>query len=407
VAPQDPIYLDNHATTRVDPRVVEAMAPFWSDDYGNAASAAHVYGWRAEEAVEQARAGLAAGLGADPREIVFTSGATESNNLALLGAADLHGERRDHVVTVATEHSSVLDPARALGKRGFEVSVLPVDAHGRLDPDEVSRALGPRTLLVSVMAANNEIGVLQDVAEIGARCREAEVLFHCDAVQAFGKVPVDVEHVDLLSLSAHKIYGPKGVGLLYVRRRAPRVRLAPRVLGGGHERGLRSGTLPVPLIVGFARAAELCLEEREAEARRLAALRDGLLARLREELEGVALNGDPERRLPANLNVAFEGVDADQLLVELSDVALSTGSACTSAVPGPSHVLAALGHSKARVRSSVRIGLGRFTTAEEVERAAGRIIESVQLLRSRDPRKSGAAPLPSAGSSSNEDAPID
>lgn len=407
MAPQAPIYLDNQATTRADPRVVDAMAPYWSEHYGNAASAGHAFGWRAEEAVERARDSLAAALGAEPREIVFTSGATEANNLALLGAADLHGARRDHVVSVATEHPSVLDPARALAARDFDVTLLPVDRDGRVDPDDVARALGPRTLLVSVMAANNEIGVLQDVAEIGARCREAGVLFHSDAAQAFGKVPLDLEHVDLLSVSGHKIYGPKGVGALYVRRRRPRVRLEPRVYGGGHERGLRSGTLPVPLIVGLARAAELCLEERDAEARRLAGLRDGMLERLRDALPGVELNGDSRRRLPGNLNVAFEGIDADQLLVELRDVAISTGSACSSAVPGPSHVLAALGHSKGRVKGSVRIGLGRFTSEEEIERATLRIIERVQLLRSRDPRKGGAVPLPSAGSSQTEDAPSD
>jgi cysteine desulfurase len=395
-----PIYLDNHATTRVDPRVVEAMAPYWSQDYGNAASHGHVLGWRAEEAVEQARESLASALGAEPREIVFTSGATEANNLALLGAAEAAPVGRNHLVSVATEHPSVLDPCRALEARGFELTILPVDADGRIEPEAVAASLRDSTRLVSVMAANNEIGVLQPVAEIGALCRERGVLFHTDAVQAFGKVPLDVDEADLLSISAHKIYGPKGVGALYVRARRPRVRLEPRVFGGGHERGLRSGTLPVPLIVGFAWAAELCLAEREAEAVRLAELRDRLLVRLRGSLEGVALNGDPRRRLPANLNLAFAGVDADQLLVELRGVALSTGSACSSATPGPSHVLTALGLPEERVRASLRMGLGRFTTLEEVDRAADQLVACVEHLRGAAPRKPAPAPLPSAGSKS-------
>ncbi len=377
-----PVYLDNHSTTRVDPRVVEAMAPFWTVDYGNAASHGHVFGWRAEEAVDQARARLAAALGGEAREIVFTSGATEANNLAVFGAAEARGRRRDQLVTVATEHPSVLDPCRALARRGFELTELPVDPDGLVDPDDVARAVGDRTLLVSVMTANNEIGVLQPLREIGALCRQRGALFHTDAVQAFGKVPVCVEEVDLLSLSAHKIHGPKGVGALWVRARRPRVRLEPRLHGGGHERGLRSGTLAVPLIVGLARAAELCLEEREAEAARLAGLRDALLARLMEALPGVALNGHPRQRLPGNLNVAFEGVDADQLLVELKDVALSTGSACSSATPGPSHVLAALGLCEARLKGSIRMGLGRFTTAEEIDYVAERLAAAVQLVRS-------------------------
>jgi cysteine desulfurase len=395
-----PIYLDNHATTRVDPRVVEAMAPYWGQDYGNAASHGHLLGWRADEAVEQARAKLAAALGAEPREIVFTSGATEANNLALLGAAEAAPAGRNHLVSVATEHPSVLDPCRALEARGFQVTILPVGADGRIEPDAVAASLRDSTRLVSVMAANNEIGVLQPVAEIGALCRKRGVLFHSDAAQAFGKVPLDVAEADLLSLSAHKIYGPKGVGALYVRARRPRVRLEPRLFGGGHERGLRSGTLPVPLIVGFARAAELCLAEREAEAVRLAGLRERMLARLQASLGGVALNGDAQRRLPANLNLAFEGVDADQLLVELRGVALSTGSACTSATPTPSHVLTALGLPPERVRGSLRMGLGRFTTREEVDAAAAQLVACVERLRSGAPRKPAPAPLPSAGSTS-------
>jgi len=393
-----PIYLDNHATTRVDPRVVEAMAPFWSEDYGNAASTSHVFGWRAEEAVELARERLAAALGARPRELVFTSGATEANNLAILGAAEANPER-DHLVTVATEHRAVLDPCRALAAVGREVTVLPVDGDGLVDPRAVADAITDRTLLVSVMAANNEIGVLQPLAEIGAACRERGVLFHSDAAQAFGKVPLDVETLglDLVSLSAHKMYGPKGVGALYVRRR-PRVRLEPRQHGGGHERGLRSGTLPVPLVVGFAGAAELCEAEREAEAVRLAGLRDRLWERLHREIPGVVRNGHPTRRLPGNLNVSFADVDGDRLLLAMSDVALSSGSACTSAHPEPSHVLTALGREESLVRASLRFGLGRFTTAEEVELVADRLAERVQALRSGDARREDAASLSSAAS---------
>jgi cysteine desulfurase len=391
-----PIYLDNHATTRTDPRVLECMAPWWSEDYGNAASRTHVFGWRAEEAVERARETLAGALGAEPREIVFTSGATESNNLALFGAAEAAAGRRDHVVSVATEHSAVLDPCRELERRGLRVSVLPVDGEGLVDPDAVRAAIGPRTLLVSVMAANNEIGVLQPIQAIGAVCRERGVYFHCDAAQAFGKIPLDVEsaRADLVSLSAHKLYGPKGVGALYVRARRPRVRLSARQHGGGHERGLRAGTLPVPLVVGFARAVELCLAEREEEARRLAALRDRLLSRVRGGLDGVVLNGHPVLRLPGNLNLSFEGVRGDELLLALKEVALSSGAACSSASPEPSHVLLALGRPEALVRASLRFGLGRFTTAEEIEFVGDRLIERVRELRASAPRNGARPPLP-------------
>ncbi len=359
------------------------MAPYWSRDFGNAASRTHRYGWRAEAAVELARERIAAALGAaDPREIVFTSGATESDNLALQGVLG----PGDHLVTVATEHAAVLDTARALTKRGVCLSVLPVDGDGRVDPADVAKAIEPRTRLVSVGAANGEIGTLQPLGEIARVCAERDVLFHSDAAQAVGKIPLDVEAlgIDLLSCSAHKLYGPKGVGALYVRRRrrsGARLSLEPMLHGGGQERGLRSGTPPVPLIVGFAEALALALAEREAEASRLAALRDRFFALLTSALPGVQRNGPAEGRLPGNLNVSFAGVEADALLSQLEDVALSTGSACSSARPEPSHVLAALGLAPERARSALRIGLGRGTAAADVERAAARI--TAEVLRSR------------------------
>jgi cysteine desulfurase len=371
--------------------VLEAMLPLLREDFGNAASHAHVYGWRAEAALEMAREELAAALGvADPAGIVFTSGATESNNLALKGVVEALAGRRDHVVSVATEHSAILDPCRHLAGRGVRLTLLPVDGSGLVDPAAVAAALTDRTALVSVMAANNEIGVLQPLAEIGRLCRERGVLFHSDAAQAFGKVPLEPEAlgVDLLSLSAHKLHGPKGVGALWVRRGRPRVPLVPQLHGGGHERGLRSGTVPVPLAVGFGRAARLAAEERETEAVRLRGLRDRLWARLRDALPGVHLNGHPERRLPGNLHVSFEGVAADPLLAELPGLALSTGSACTSARPEPSHVLRALGLPDERVRGGVRIGLGRFTSEAEIESAGEQLVTAVLRLRSAPPRVS-------------------
>ncbi len=379
-----PIYLDNHATTRVDPSVVDAMAPFWSDDYGNAASHSHVFGWRAEAAVEQARERLAAAIGADPREITWTSGATESNNLALLGvlrAARAKG--RDHVVTVETEHRAVLDPVSALEREGSRVTRLPVDAQGLVDPAAVEAVVDERTALVSVKLANNEIGVLQPLGAIGEICRVHGIPLHTDAAQALGKIPFDVDSlgVDLASFSAHKLYGPKGIGALYVRRRRPRQRIEPLLYGGGHERSLRSGTLPVPLVVGFGRAAELADLELEAEGARVGQLRQRLGDALGDALDGVRLNGHPERRLPGNLNLAFDGVAADALIVELRDVALSTGSACSSAEPEPSHVLRALGLPEERVRGSLRIGIGRFNTEAEIDWVSGALIEAVERLR--------------------------
>ncbi len=380
-----PIYLDNHATTRVDPRVIEAMLPFFGEDYGNAASRNHVFGWRAEAAVEIAREELAAAIGApDPREIIFTSGATESDNLAIKGATPQGG----HVVTAATEHPAVLDSCEELERRGVAVTVLPVDSKGIIDPEGVARAINERSALVSIMAANSEIGVLQPLAEIGRICRERGVLFHTDAAQAVGKIPLDVEvmGIDLLSISAHKLYGPKGIGALFARRRRPdgrRLRLLPQLHGGGHERGLRSGTLPVPLIVGFGSAVALCVAEMDVEAGRLLRLRGRMLERLSESLAGVFLNGHPERRLPGNLNLSFQGIEADALISDLKEVAVSTGSACSSAKPETSHVLRALGCDETRARSSIRVGLGRFTTAEEIEVATDALITAVAAQRAR------------------------
>jgi len=378
------IYLDHQSTTPVDARVVEAMLPYFDREFGNAASRTHAYGWRAEAAVEIAREAIARAIGArEPAEIVFTSGATESDNLAILGVARAaRGRGADHVVTVATEHRAVLEPCEALAREGFRVSVLGVDRDGLVDPAAIEAALTERTALVSVMAANNEIGVLQPIDAIAARCRARGVLFHSDAAQAVGKVPLDVatSGIDLLSLTAHKLYGPKGVGALYVRSGRPRLRIEPLLYGGGHERGLRPGTLPVPAIVGFGRAVELAMAERESEAARLVALRERLFERL-SRVGGVARNGHATARLAGNLNVAIEGIEADALVVALRDVALSTGSACSSADPAPSHVLRALGLSDAAVRASIRLGLGRGTTQAQVDAAAARICEEIAALR--------------------------
>jgi cysteine desulfurase len=388
------IYLDHHATTPTDPRVLEAMLPYFDREFGNAASRTHAYGWRAEAAVEVAREAIARAIGAgNPREIVFTSGATESNNLALLGVARAGRSRGEHVVTLATEHSSVLEPCEALVREGFAATVVPVDRDGRVDPAAVAAAITPRTLLVSSGWANGEVGTLQPIDAIARACRERGVLLHSDAAQALGKVPVDVAAgVDLLSLTAHKLYGPKGVGALWVRSGRPRVRIEPLCFGGGHENGLRPGTLPVASIVGFGRAVEIAVAEREVEAARLLALRERLLARLRDALAGVTVNGHPSERLPGNLNLGFEAIEADALLASLHDLALSTGSACSSARPEPSHVLVALGLPDPSVRSSVRIGLGRGTTAEQVDLAAERIVAEVRSQRAMRASAVRAAP---------------
>ena len=381
------IYLDYHATTPVDPRVLDAMLPFFGAKFGNAASSTHSFGWEAEGAVEVARRRIADLAGADAGEIVFTSGATESNNLALKGVVAASGVERAHLVTVATEHKAVLDSARALEGAGCRVTILAPRADGLVDLDELREAIGPETVLVSVMYANNEIGVLQPVRRIGAICREKNVLFHCDAVQAFGKLAVNVEadHIDLMSVSAHKMYGPKGVGALYVRRRNPRVRLTAQIDGGGHEGGMRSGTLNVPGIVGFGEACRLAAREMAEEYGRVGALRDRLKRRLEEGLDGVRVNGSMEHRLAGNLNVSFERVDGDALLVALPDLAVSTGSACNSHGGGGSHVLQAIGVPAEWAQSATRFGLGRFTTEEEVEYAAGRVVEVVRRLREQRP----------------------
>ena len=390
-----PVYLDYHATTPVDPRALDAMLPYFNTRFGNAASRSHAFGWEAEKAVDRAREQLAALVGASAGEIVFTSGATESNNLVLKGlAASLRG-RKDHIVTSVIEHKSVLDVCKQLQKDGWEVTYLPVSAEGRVDPDEVARAITDRTAVVSIMAANNEMGAVQPLAEIGALTRDRGVLLHSDASQAAGKIPLDVRTlgVDLLSFTGHKMYGPKGVGALYVRRRTPRIGLAPLFHGGGHERGIRSGTLNVPGIVGFGRAAEVNAAELPAESVRLAALRDRLFAGLSERLPGVGLNGPREGRLPHNLNVHFTGVEGESILMAIDDIALSSGSACSSGSIEPSYVLKALGLSDALALASVRFGLGRFTTEEEVDYAAEKVAKVIAQLRGRRSGARGARHL--------------
>lgn len=383
---QKPVYLDYQATTPLDPRVLEAMLPYFGPKFGNAASRSHAFGWEAEKAVDQARRQVAALVGAHAGEIIFTSGATESNNLALKGVLESCGISGNHIVTVATEHRAVLDPIRRLERLGAQVTVLPPQADGRVGPEQVRQALRPKTVLVSVMAANNEIGTVQPIGEIGALCRESGVLFHCDAAQAAGKILLQAEdqNIDLMSLSAHKIYGPKGIGALFVRRTA-QVRPTAQIDGGGHESGYRSGTLNVPGIVGFGAACQIAKAEMEIEAERVAQLRNRLQTRLLAELEGVHMNGSEEHRLAGNLNLSFRSVDAAALLMMLPDLALSTGSACSSANPEPSHVLKALGLSDEAARSSVRFGLGRFTTAQEVDFAATRVMEAVRQLRAQSP----------------------
>jgi cysteine desulfurase len=381
-----PIYLDYHATTPVDPRVLEAILPYFVEEFGNAASKSHVFGWRAEEAVEAAREEVARLVGGSAKEIVWTSGATESDNLAVKGAAQFYREKGKHLVTVKTEHKAVLDSMHALERQGFEVTFLDVEKDGRLDPARLRSALRKDTLLVSVMHANNETGVIHPIEEIGKITREAGVLFHCDAVQSVGKIPFDVDaaNVDLASLSAHKMYGPKGVGALYVRRK-PRVRLVAQMDGGGHERGFRSGTLNVPGIVGFGKAAELARAERDAEGARVLALRERLREGLAAQLDLLTVNGSLEHRLPGNLNVSFAYVEGEALMMAIKDVAVSSGSACTSASLEPSYVLRAMGVSEDLAHSSIRFGLGRFTTEEEIGYVTRLVVDKVKKLRDMSP----------------------
>jgi cysteine desulfurase len=382
-----PIYLDYHATTPVDPEVLKAMLPYFTDVFGNAASRNHEFGWTAEAAVEKARQQIAQLIGSHEKEVIFTSGATESNNIALLGVAEMYQEKGNHIITSPIEHKSILDTCHFLEKKGFQITYLPVDQYGRVSPDAVREAITPKTILVSVMAANNEIGTLNPIQEIGKVCKEKGVLFHSDAVQAAGKVRLNVEEmgVDLLSLTAHKIYGPKGVAMLYVRRRNPRVRLSPLIHGGGHERGMRSGTLNVPGIVGFGKAAELAQRYMQEETQRLRKLRDQLWEGIQEELDEVYLNGHPVERLPNSLNVSFAFVEGESLMMGMKELAVSSGSACTSASLEPSYVLKHIGVGEDLAHTSIRFGLGRFTTQEEVDFATRKVVETVKKLRDLSP----------------------
>jgi cysteine desulfurase len=383
-----PIYLDNHATTAVDPRVVNAMLPYFTEKFGNAASKNHVFGWEADAAVDTAREQVAKLIGASsPTEIVFTSGATESDNLAIKGIAEAYREKGNHIVTCVTEHKAVLDSCKVLQKRGFEVTYLPVQADGVIDLQRLKDALTDKTILISIMAANNEIGTIQPVSEIGRLAKQRGIVFHSDATQAVGKIPVDVNEtgIDLLSLTAHKVYGPKGSGALYVRCTNPRVRLIPMIDGGGHERGMRSGTLNVPGIVGLGKSCELAQIEMSAEGERITALRERLKAGIFERLEDVYINGDPIRRLPGNLNVSFAYIDGESLMMALKEIAVSTGSACTSASLEPSHVLKALGLEDSLAHASIRFGIGRFNTPDEIDYTVVRVTEEVRRLRDLSP----------------------
>jgi len=381
------IYMDHHSTTPVDPEVLESMLPYFTEDFGNAASRSHSFGWRASEAVECARERIASLIQSTPQEILFTSGATESDNLAIFGVAEFHSGKGKHVLTCRTEHPAVLDCCSQLAKRGFEITFLPVDSTGRVSPDDVREGIRSDTILVSLMAANNEVGTLHPVAEIGKIVKERGVLFHCDASQAVGKIPINVEEmgIDLMAFTAHKLYGPKGIGALYVRKKAPRVRLAAQIFGGGHERGMRSGTLNVPGIVGFGSACEIARRVMPEEASRLAALRDRLHERIAQDLEAVELNGHAKLRLPHNLNLSFAYVEGEALMLAMEGVALSSGSACTSASNEPSHVLKAMGVSDEKAHTSLRFGLGRFNTREEVDQVATQVVESVKRLREISP----------------------
>lgn len=382
-----PIYLDNNSTTPIDLRVVEAMMPYLTEKFGNAASRSHAYGWEGEEGVEQARAQVAALIGAHPKEIVFTSGATESINIAIKGAYEMYGEKGNHVITCVTEHKATLDSAKYIEKHGAQVTYLPVDSLGQIDLEALKKAITPKTILISLMHANNEMGTIHPVGEIGKIAKENGILFHVDAAQTAGKLPIDVNQmgIDILSISGHKLYGPKGIGALYVRRSNPRVRLAPVVHGGGHERGLRSGTLNVPAIVGLGKAAELAKAEMASETQRLLALRDRLHRGITQELDEVYLNGHPTDRLPNNLNLSFAYVEGEALMMGFKELAVSSGSACTSASLEPSYVLKAMGVGEDLAHTSIRFGLGRFTTEEEVDFAIKKVVGTVKRLREMSP----------------------
>jgi cysteine desulfurase len=382
-----PIYLDNHATTPMDPRVFDAMKPYFTDVFGNAASRNHSFGWQAEEAVETARKQVADLIGANPKEIIFTSGATESNNLALKGVAEMYAEKGNHIITAATEHKAILDTCKRLEKSGIRVTYLAVQADGLVDLNMLRDAITDKTILISIMYANNEIGVIQPMAEIGKIAKEKGILLHTDAVQAVGKIPVDVNAngIHIASLTGHKLYGPKGCGALYVRRRNPRVQLTAQMEGGGHERGMRSGTLNVPGIVGFGKACELAKQEMAEESKRLGYLRDKLKDHLLRELDEVFINGNMEHRLPHNLNISFAYVEGESLLMGINDVAVSSGSACTSATLEPSYVLKALGAGDDLAHSSIRFGIGRFNTEEEIDYVGNKVVEVVRKLRELSP----------------------
>lgn len=385
---QTPVYMDNHATTPVDPRVLEVMLPYFTEKYGNAASRSHTFGWESEAAVDLAREEIARLIHASsPREIIFTSGATESDNLAIKGVAESYREKGNHIVTCVTEHKAVLDTCKVLEKRGFHVSYLPVDRNGTVNISRVRESITEKTILISIMAANNEIGTIEPVKEIGQLAREKGVLFHTDATQAVGKIPLNVEEmgIDLLSLTAHKMYGPKGIGALYVRAAKPRVRLTPMIDGGGHERGMRSGTLNVPGIVGLGKTCEIASKDMAAEAARLTSLRERLKKRLVDQLEEIYVNGHPTERLPGNMNISFAYVEGESLLMALKDIAVSTGSACTSASLEASHVLRAIGVEEDLAHTSIRFGLGRFNNEEEVDYVVRRVVEEVRRLRELSP----------------------
>jgi cysteine desulfurase len=381
-----PIYLDYQATTPMDPRVLDAMMPYFTHQFGNPHSRSHSYGWEAEEGVEKARGQVAKLIGADEKEVIFTSGATESNNLAIRGVAEFYKDRKNHIVTTVTEHKCVLDTCRHLEQQGFEVTYLPVQKNGLIDLEALRAAVTDKTVVVSVMAVNNEIGVIQPLAEIGKICREKKAFFHTDAAQAAGKIALDVEamNIDLMSISGHKIYGPKGIGALYVRRK-PRVRLVPLIVGGGQERGFRSGTLPTPLCVGLGEAAEIAMNEMEDEAKRLTKLQARMLKGLQDRLPEIFVNGDLEHRIPGNLNISFAYVEGESLMMGIKNLAVSSGSACTSASLEPSYVLRALGVEEEMAHTSLRIGLGRFTTEHEVDTAVDELVRHVNKLREMSP----------------------